>query len=87
MQLPQVFFGATGFFGIFVRPWQLTPHVFFAAQQSTTVALPELRDTNCRLHPEILECSFLFLECMLFLAECPLFSSNMAICNVNQWER
>jgi len=55
---------------------------FFAAQQSTTVALPALRDANCRMHPESLERPFIFSECMLFLAECPFFSPDAAICNV-----
>jgi len=58
------------------------PHVFFAAKQSTTVALPALRDANCRMPPESLERPFISSECMLFLAECPFFSPDAAICNV-----
>jgi len=55
---------------------------FFAAQQSTTVALPALRDANCRMHPKSLERPFIFSECMFFLPECPFFSPDAAICNV-----
>jgi len=74
-------FGAPAFLVCLWRlvSWQC--RYFFAAQQSTTVALPELRDATAGCTSGFFECPSLLSECMLFLSEHPL--PDVAICKIS----
>ena len=80
----RLFFWSTSFFGIVVRPRQLTPQVFLQHNNQPLWRCSSSW-TPLQVTPQVFwnALSFFLSECIHFLSECPLFSPDAAICNVN----